>query len=125
MYIYNHTCTAFLIQAHLLCCEWVCFVCCAEVGYNHYCGRKGLQMPQTAALLSKCRPEGYVHSLHMWLKQGYTIMVYGAATRHSVAPLSGSVSETCNHTMLDTKTYHVGCQQISAEPVAGSTRAKH
>lgn len=30
----------------------------AEVGFNHYCGRMGYQMPQTATLLAKCRPEG-------------------------------------------------------------------
>ena len=33
--------------------------CCAEVGYNHFAGRRGLQLPQTAALLAQCRPEGY------------------------------------------------------------------
>jgi hypothetical protein len=44
----------------LCCAAYIYFVCCAEMGYNHYCGRKGLKMPQTAALLAKCRPEGYV-----------------------------------------------------------------
>jgi hypothetical protein len=30
------------------------------VGYNHYHGRRGLPMPQTAKLLSANRPEKYV-----------------------------------------------------------------
>lgn len=38
--------------------ECCLLLCCAEVGYNHFVGRMGYQMPQTAALLDKCRPEG-------------------------------------------------------------------
>lgn len=34
--------------------------CGWEVGYNHYHGRRGLPMPQTAKLLSANRPEKYV-----------------------------------------------------------------
>ena len=30
-----------------------------EIAYNHYVNRKGFQMPNTLALLTKNRPEGY------------------------------------------------------------------
>jgi len=34
-----------------------CTFLAAEIGYNHYCGRMGWQMPQTEELLAKNRPE--------------------------------------------------------------------
>lgn len=38
----------------------VVFHHCREVGYNHYKGRMGWEMPNTAAMLAKHRPEDYV-----------------------------------------------------------------
>eukprot|EP00878_Enallax_costatus_P021549 GHUV01022820.1.p1 GENE.GHUV01022820.1~~GHUV01022820.1.p1 ORF type:complete len:106 (-),score=20.97 GHUV01022820.1:1547-1864(-) len=37
-----------------------CLSICREVGYNHYKGRMGWEMPNTAAMLAKHRPEKYV-----------------------------------------------------------------
>lgn len=90
-------------NAFCCCC---CCTTCRELGYNHYAGRLGISMPETAALLARSWPEWQVRTTDCCCFCNHHYLLV----------------ETSSHSLLPVISYHVQhhkscevCYNLSSE----------